>query len=123
MDDPLIRQIKNELSAIDEERRRLSEKMAEVEAEGYRIVNSGSGSQVEIWDERTQEPMGTWNVHKPWPEKWHHIDRIADEIFGTVEVPEVDSLPSSLISAIHDWTIEHQEEATEMTGMFWFMKR
>lgn len=113
----VIHQVSLELDHITQSRAREAAKIAELEADGWRIVSGGQVARGwETTDWRTGEvlargkTLATYEKHEPPPpEKWHHIDHIADDAF--VETKRVADLPERFANELIEWTCENEEKA------------
>jgi hypothetical protein len=119
----VIRQVSLELDHIAESRAQEAAKIAELEAEGWRIVDGGStsGERWETTDWRTGDVLArgktfaSYEEHEPPPsEKWFHIDQIYDETFSRTET--VDGLPERFAAELIEWTCENEERAKQLVG-------
>jgi hypothetical protein len=125
--DAIVQQIENEIAALDLDAKLVEARIIELEAEGYRIIDggqiSGGGDEEIEWeytDWRTGEVIATGRGTDDscCPDNWYHMDPLRDEIFEiTKHATQVKGLPDSLITALHDWVPEHEEEARVLVAL------
>jgi len=104
-----IQQIKNRLHCNATWDANRNARVAELEAEGYRIIDGGDQTSPD-----EEEVYTDWRTGEELPSRgsdnWYHIDVIYDEI-GIPETVSVTSLPESLIEVINQWVDAEKAEA------------